>query len=256
MRLRAAVWAMAVWSLAGAALAFGNPQRFAAEIDVGGGGGRFFTGSARDSYACGVCHGQIPLGGLVLEGAPWAGFVPGAAYRLVIRWPAGLSGVALNLEITDPDGLALGTLVVPPADQRTVADLCTDPEQAGVEVFASADGRQIATVAACGMQQATVDWIAPVDPAPAGLGLSGLPPAWLSAGVVAENDDDDWSGDAVVELSGLLMVAGQGSAETGVIEAYPSCSAAPRPLLGAAAAPWMGFSTLLLLSSWALMRRK
>ncbi len=68
-------WALALCLLHGAlpssaAQAYRLADRFGADIDIGGGGGRYFTGSPQDGYTCGVCHVGAPAPDFELLGLP------------------------------------------------------------------------------------------------------------------------------------------------------------------------------------------
>ncbi len=101
-------------------------DRFNADIDVGGGAGRYFTGSLRDGYTCGVCHVGAPEPDFELLGLPNPQeYEPGtqALLELTINYtPEAINGIAerevqeeideavrtRQLELqADPDNLSL-----------------------------------------------------------------------------------------------------------------------------------------------------
>ena len=97
--------------------AFSDPLSFADTVQLGGGGGRFFTGSPADGYGCDVCHSGGPSAKLQLVGLPLAGYQPGASYEIRVEWPVTLQNMGLALEITDAGGQAAGALRLPPSSE-------------------------------------------------------------------------------------------------------------------------------------------
>src|SRR5262245_18116365 len=92
------------------ARAFSDPLSYADSVDVGGGAGRWFTGSVADGFGCDVCHeGGAPVD-LTIRGLPTDGFVPGLAYEVNVSWPASLENAALIAELLDEQRHAAGTI--------------------------------------------------------------------------------------------------------------------------------------------------
>ena len=94
--------ALSLGGLSSRAHAFSSSSRFAAPVSGletgawGGGGGRWFTGSPGDGYACAVCHGDRE-GPFTVEGIPEV-FEPGMEYVFEIAWPEDENGaVALEM---------------------------------------------------------------------------------------------------------------------------------------------------------------
>lgn len=133
----------------------GAPER------EGGGGGRYFTGSRRDGFACDVCHvgGAGPT--LTLDGLPVGAYAPGAVYTFDLRVDPGHPGrVALTSEIVDADGIGLGRLSLAPKDLLTDEERCAGGGHGGA-LFDTEDGRQIAALQDCTATRLRYQWTAP-----------------------------------------------------------------------------------------------
>jgi hypothetical protein len=114
------------------AAAFSDPTlygQFPSPTKLGGGGGRYFTGSPADGYGCSVCHTSkvaytFPV---VQYGLPMNGYVPGREYQIRLTWPEATSQSAiatsigrspktgLNAEFVAEDGGNSGRLQLPKA---------------------------------------------------------------------------------------------------------------------------------------------
>ncbi|HEX6241576.1 MAG TPA: hypothetical protein VFZ61_11800 [Polyangiales bacterium] len=214
-----------------AALAFSDPELFALPVMEGGGGGRFFTGSSSDGYACGVCH----LGGakpaLQLLGLPEREFVPGAVFDVELTW--GATGVphALNLEFVTPTGEAAGSIVLPDPNSLEAADRC-DAMHEGVpaaQLIAESAPRQVLWVDDCGAQRVRFRYVAP-----------NVPQLMFAASVVRTDASEKPEGDGVLELRRELSLVGSAPAEDGCSVTSRARSAPVSPLLLACAALWLG----------------
>lgn len=175
------------------ALAFRNPEFFAASATGGGGGGKYFTVSRAEGYGCAVCHTRGEPVPVQVQNLPLSGFEPGALYRITIDWPDDMPSVALNVETTDFDGAPFGQLVAPDPLTLVPADLCLQSDEPSTGQFVSQDpsGRQVLLIAECGQAQTTFDWIAPNAPAQ----------GYFSASITFSNRNGKLSGDQVVDLS-------------------------------------------------------
>lgn len=180
--------------------AYQNPERFGASIDDGGGAGRYFTLSRAEGYGCAVCHTQGSPVPVEIRNLPHAGYVPGQAYRITLDWPDDMPSVALNVEMTDPNGAPFGQLIAPDPNTLSAADLCHESEQpsAAQTMMASASNRQVLVIAECGQAQTSFDWIAP----------STLVQGYFSSSITFSNHDGKLSGDHVVDLSETLGPVG------------------------------------------------
>lgn len=74
------------------AAAFLRSDEFSADptAQLGGGGGRYFTGSPADGFDCSVCHTSNPPYSFPIEqkGLPIDGYVPGKPYtQITLSWP-------------------------------------------------------------------------------------------------------------------------------------------------------------------------
>jgi MYXO-CTERM domain-containing protein len=229
------------WPAAGPARAFSAPSAYMEGVDVGGGGGRWFTGSSADGYGCNVCHEGAPGAELAVAGLPLEGFVPGTAYEVTVTWPPLVPHVALVAEFTDEQRQGAGTLELPRFDPATpIFERCSGEED-GVpssDLFTADAGRQLVTVIDCGARMLRFKWTAPVV-APGTV--------WFNVGFVVSNDDVLPGGDGVTLVAMPLPPAGTALAARTV--AQGSCSAArtaaagPSPL----AIAFVGLAALIAL---------
>ncbi len=181
----------------GSARAFSDPLTFTDDVGLGGGGGRYFTGSPADGYGCDVCHRGAPSPPLEILGLPLGGYRPGGAYEVRIEWPRSLEHIALALEITDDAGLAAGSLALPPLEELADPERCLPVEDgvAAGDLDPLEGGRTILHVSDCGAQRVRFLWTAPVESRGA-LRLSG--------GLVASNTQADAEGDGTTMFAHVL----------------------------------------------------
>jgi hypothetical protein len=179
------------------AQAFSDPAAFGDEVAMGGGGGRFFTGSPADGFGCDVCHGEGPQSDLLILGLPVTGYQAGTAYEVQVQWSAQLEHVGLALELTDDSGHGAGTLRLPPADELPEPERCEPVEDglaAGVLTELDAQ-RTILSVPDCGAKRVRFLWTAPAD-ARGAVALSG--------GLVVSNAMADYGGDTTTMFTRAL----------------------------------------------------
>lgn len=84
------LWAATLLALPGQALAFSAPSVYAGEAEDGGGGGRWFTGSPAEGFACSACHTGVTDDDaypLTINGVPFKGYELGQTYGIVLDWP-------------------------------------------------------------------------------------------------------------------------------------------------------------------------
>jgi hypothetical protein len=205
------------------ARAFTEPRTYYASPRVGGGGGRWFTGSPAEGYACSVCHAPTGKVEVQLSGLPAGGYSPGASYDVTLSWPefaararelreAGDDPASMGLvaELVAESGEGAGTLRVKAADEADAQELCAFPEgalaaqmyrlqpgeepvEAGTRCTSDALGeRCVVAVLSCGAERLRFTWTAPA---------TDQGTVWFAAGFVAtEKVSGDPNGDAVVEL--------------------------------------------------------
>lgn len=124
--------------------AFGSLDSFGFEAVKGGGGGRYFTGSLRDGFTCGVCHTSETFFGMEVRGLGES-IEPGRTYTLTIAWEGEAKEVSFNGEIVGPKGFVAGELSVPEGsvaalavgeevDKRQVFNIGTDTDRESSEV--------------------------------------------------------------------------------------------------------------------------
>lgn len=220
--------------------AFSDPLSFADAVQIGGGGGRYFTGSASDGYGCNVCHAGARAADVVITGLPLAGYRPGTAYEARVEWPAALEHMGLMLEITDRSGVQAGELRLPPQNELPNEERC-EPVEDGFSAGTLIEGEQrsLLSVADCGAKRVRFLWVAPSEPRGT-LRFSG--------GLVAADGEADAAGDGVTQFAHALPVARSGEALASDIQA--GCSAlAPR-------APCFSLAWTLALALGLLLHRR
>lgn len=187
--------------LPGRARAFSDPLSYGDEAVIGGGGGRWFTGSSADGFGCEVCHSGGPVADLSISGLPLDGFTPGTAYEITIGWPVSAQHVALIAELTDEARMGVGTLSLPqpqatPEPERCSGELLGAPSS---EVHAADTGRQLVSVIDCGAQRVRFQWTAPAVAPEA---------VWLHVGFATSNEDTTPHGDGVTMARRVMLRRG------------------------------------------------
>ncbi len=155
----------------GVAGAFSDPALFAESATTGGGGGRYFTGSRADGYACSVCHqgGDAPQ--FVIDPLPET-LVPGSSYELVVRWDDPDSPQALHLELATPSG-AHPQVTTPPVAMLPAESRCAGLPGGEPAVYTFDVGaRRVVGVADCGASRVAVTFVATEEPIE--LSISGV----------------------------------------------------------------------------------
>jgi hypothetical protein len=200
------------------ARAFSDPIAYTDPVDVGGGAGRWFTGSPADGFACNVCHtGQAGVD-LVVSGLPIDGYLPGRGYEVSVTWPPFVKDLALIAEFTNEDRSGAGTLELPRPDALKPAELC-EAEQGGespAAIHSGDDQRQLVSVVDCGAKLVRFRWTSP---------LMAASPIWFNLGFVVSNEDAAPTGDGVTLIARPLAVAGSPLETDAVAQ---GCSAMPR----------------------------
>jgi MYXO-CTERM domain-containing protein len=131
------------------AQAYSERDKYERTVGLGGGGGRYFTGSPVDGYACSVCHQGAPEPKVSVIGLPEDGYEPGRLYEIEIAWDNSnpMFRQALHLEFVGRDGKAAGQLVRIDPDVRQV---CSGMENRTADYQLEPSGRKILGVAPCG----------------------------------------------------------------------------------------------------------
>ena len=184
------------------AFAFSDPSAYPDSVDLGGGGGRWFTGSPADGYGCDVCHTGGEPAQLAVQGLPLEGFAPGSSYEVTLAWPPTLKDLALIAEFSDELRLGAGTLALPRPDTLKPGELCSAEEGGGQPsaVHGFEPGlRQLVSIVDCGAQYLRFQWTAPT------IVTSRI---WFNAGFVSSNADALPGGDGVTMVRQPLTVAG------------------------------------------------
>jgi hypothetical protein len=221
------------------ARAFSDPQAYADPVDVGGGAGRWFTGSSADGYGCDVCHTGGAGADLTISGLPIAGFVSGRAYEVTVTWPVGVPHLALIAEFADEHRHGAGVIALPRPDALKPDELC-GADLAGelaAQLHTTDSGRQLVSVVDCGARKLRFQWTAPP---------SAAAPVWFNVGFVNSNQDASPAGDGVTLVRQPLPAAGQTLAVRAIAR---GCDALPSPSAG-------GGRMLLLLMAAGVWRRK
>lgn len=224
------------WLAASTAAAFSEPLLYAEPTLMGGGGGRFFTGSPLDSYSCVVCHTGAPPPSVNVVGFPES-YVPGKTYEVELTWSEPKKPHALNLEIVDEDGRAAGVLSLPAEDELEQDLRCNLAEEAAMREESAANllergERTIVGVRPCGARSVRFSFKAPDERVIA-----------LTAAVLRSDESEDASGDGVLELRRIAYRRGEAAPEEA-----EGCSASPR-----ASSTLVGLLPLLLA---ALLQRR
>jgi hypothetical protein len=164
---------------------------------VGGGGGRFFTGSPADGFTCKACHEGGASPKVSVLGLPLSGYRPGASYEVTVQWSEPFQKISLALELTDRRGAAIGSVHLPPQDEIEAPEFC-DPESdelLAAQLNKLPDGRQIITVPDCGASRVRFLWIAPeLD----------LGPAWFAGSMVSSDGESDPLHDGVTDFARII----------------------------------------------------
>jgi len=192
--------AFACAALHGRARAYSSPDLYADSVLNGGGGGRWFTGSSADGFACDVCHAGGDGPELAISGLPLDGFMPGASYEVAIAWPAGAQ-LALVAEFTDEQKQGAGAIVLRDPDALQLYERCSMAEGEGAPPFGLHDaegGRKLFTIIDCGAQSTRFRWTAPVV---------ATGPVWFNLGFVAADEDASPDGDGVTLVETSLHAA-------------------------------------------------
>jgi hypothetical protein len=220
-----------------AAHAYSDPFLYTEPAELGGGAGRWFTGSSADGYGCEVCHIGAPGVDLQIGGVPLDGFVPGSSYEIAIAWPPTVQHLTLIAELADEARNGVGTIALPRGETRLPIELCTG-ELMGApasDVHVVEPGRQLLSVIDCGARMVRFQWTAPA---------TSPERVWLHVGFVAADHDATPAGDAVTMVKHALPVAGRKLGTQ--LVATSGCSVAqPGSRRGAVdAGTWLGLALL------------
>lgn len=198
----AVVGAVALSSLGSRAHAYSDPSGFTSNpVDEGGGGGRWFTGSPADGYTCNVCHSGGANPDLSVSGLPIDGYIPGAAYEVIVDWPDSLAHLGMSAELTDENGNAAGEVRLPDNTTVDAREQCAASFGAGILAATMNDvpARKVMNVADCGAQRLRFLWIAPPEP---------RGQLWLSGALVAADGMGDVHGDGVTDFARPITAGG------------------------------------------------
>lgn len=212
------------------AQAFSDPERFAEAAAVGGGGGRYFTGSPEDGHTCVVCHGQVEDASATVFGLPVSGYLPGRTYDVELTWPDDGAARSTLLELVDETGQAAGDVSLLDESETSAAGRCGQQLEGGSAGYLREVGRrQVLGLEDCGARSLRFRWTAPA----AGTVI-------FAGAIVRSNRNGDLDGDGVTELSAVFGPEGSTLGADG-------CSAGAAA--GGATLPW------LLLAVYAVRRR-
>ena len=145
--------------------AFSDLDRFEQPAAEGGGGGRYFTGSPLDGYACNVCHAGGPEPVLVIDGLPLSeGFQPGLTYEITVLWANPELQHAFNIELIDRSGHH-PNVTLPAPEQVPARDRCNqDPSEPPAASLIDLGNRRVIAVEPCNSGSATFRFTAPEVP--------------------------------------------------------------------------------------------
>lgn len=186
--------------LPASARAYSDPSLYPEPVDIGGGGGRWFTGSSADGFACDVCHTGGTGPNITVGGLPDEGITPGAHYDIFLSWPANAQ-LSLTAEFTDELRRGAGTIALPNPQSTQPFERCALEEggELPTGLFEAENGRNVFTVIDCGAQSTRFRWTAPAA-------IAG--PLWFNVGFVASNEDARPTGDGVTIVRRALHAAG------------------------------------------------
>lgn len=161
--MRVVLCVLGLAALPAPAFAFSDPAQFALPVTVGGGGGRYFTGSRADGYGCSVCHQGGATPAVTIEGMPDR-LVTGTRYELTVRWDRPEIGLGLQLELTTATGAHPDVNILPP-DQLPPESRCEQRADGLAAVYAVDVGvRRIIGVEDCAASAVTLSFVATGDP--------------------------------------------------------------------------------------------
>jgi hypothetical protein len=181
--------------------AFSDIERFPRSVQEGGGGGRLFTGSPADGYACSVCHlgGEEPS--VIVYGLPIDGYVPGQTYDVEVAWNNVAGSHALHLEIVD-EATKRGAGRVSLIDPATIdaRGRCGSlPNEKPADYILEGEGRQIIGSQGCGASSVRFRFTAP-----------NVPEIVFAGSVVRAGEPQaSPEGDGVQNLNRVLRRAGE-----------------------------------------------
>jgi hypothetical protein len=193
---------------AGSAQAFSDPFSFNLTPVAAGGGGRFFTGSPGDSYTCKTCHSGGPSPKASVLGLPLSGYRPSSRYEVSIRWPEEFTKISLAVELTDDQGKAAGSLLLPPEGSVQPGELCEPVEEQVVAAQLNdvVAGRQIINVPDCGSKSVRFLWTAPA---------TDVGPVWFAGSMVLSDGESDPFHDGVTDFGRIIESPALASATAG-----------------------------------------
>ena len=181
---------------AASAQAFSDPSSFNLTPVAAGGGGRFFTGAPGDGYTCKTCHSGGPSPKASVLGLPLSGYRPGSRYEVSVRWPAELTKISLAVELTDDQGKAAGSLLLPPEGEVQSGELCEPvAEQVVAAQLNVLAGRQIINVPDCGSKSVRFLWTAPA---------SDIGPVRFAGAMVLSDGESDPFHDGVTDFGRII----------------------------------------------------
>lgn len=226
--------------LPGRASAFRLGATYGQPAVEGGGGERWFTGSADDGYSCAICHRGAEAPMVQLRGLPELGYVPGETYDIELTLPDAVTASA-TLELVDALGAGVGSLTLP---ATAAPDLCApvggNPAAPAGSTADTRKGRRVAVVDACGAGRLRVSWTAPAQARGA---------VWVHAAVVAADGSGDPEGDGVRVIT--HVVPSYGNAPDATRVGSPACAAGHR----SAPAPSAALAIVLVLLAVRSRRR-
>lgn len=214
-------WLVAMLAPASAA-AYSDRELFDEPSITGGAGGRYFTGSRLDGYACSTCHAGATSEDFTIAPLPDE-LVAGTRYDLRITWAHADKPHSLNLELARPDG-SHPMVVVPTGTAVPRESRCELAANGTVATYTIDVGaRRVVGVEPCGASMVSLSFVATGGPIE------------LSIGAIAGDASETPIGDASFERRITL----------GVTPAGPNggCASAPGAGLGAA------FALLAILSA-------
>lgn len=167
--------ALVAFALPGSARAYLNRGSFAIDVNNGGGGGRYFTGSPVDALTCNVCHAGGGATGINVSATPelfGVGYIPGQQYDIALRWTPRLDANgprgAGSIEIIGSENQSIGQMSLVSEGDLQDEERCKDgadltPNANAPAAIYTGEGRQVAGTQSCSASALRVIWQAPAE---------------------------------------------------------------------------------------------
>jgi len=180
-------WLIAAMLVPAAASAHSDRALFDDPAIVGGAGGRYFTGSRVDGYACSVCHtGGGTTDAFTIDPLPET-LEAGRRYDIFVRWTQPELQHSLNFELSMPNG-GNPMIVIPTGGAVPRESRCNQAADGVPAVYLIEAGvRRVVGIEPCGASMVNASFVANGGPIE------------LSIGAVIGDNSETPIGDATFE---------------------------------------------------------